>query len=57
MTFPDRTRVNVTLPGAASATKVLRNSADGVDEDGSEYIAGFIATEETGVGRVETEGA
>jgi hypothetical protein len=57
MTFPDRTRKNVTLPGAASATKVLRNSADGVDADGADYIEGFIATEETGVGRVETEGA
>lgn len=57
MTFPDRTRVTVTLPGAASATKVLRNSADGVDADGSSYLAGFVATEATGVGTVEENGA
>ena len=57
MSFPDRTYVDVTLTGAASATKVLRNSADGVDADGSAYIAGFLATEATGVGVVEETGA
>lgn len=53
MAYPNRTYANVTLPGAASATKVLKNPVD-IDVDGEDYLEGFIATEETGVGRVET---
>lgn len=58
MAYPNRTRANVTLPGAASVTKVLDTPVDGgIDgaaANGEAYLAGFIATEETGVGRVET---
>jgi hypothetical protein len=58
MAYPNRTTASVTLPGAASATKVLETPVDGgIDgaaADGSAYLEGFIATEETGVGRVET---
>lgn len=58
MAYPNRTYANVTLPGADATTKVLETPVDGgregADADGSAYIEGFIATEETGVGRVET---
>lgn len=58
MAYPDRTYADVTLPGAKETTKVLRSPVDGGREgasaDGRTYINGFIATEETGVARVET---
>lgn len=54
MAHPDRTYATVTLPGATSTTKVLRNGTDGVDADGSAFLTAFAVTEETGVGTVET---
>lgn len=58
MAFPDRTYDLIYLQGAADATKVLKSPVDGgidgADADGSEYLIGFVATEDTGVGYVET---
>lgn len=58
MAYPNRTYANVTLPGAAATTKVLKTPVDGgiaeAAVNGETYINAFIATEETGVGRVET---
>ena len=58
MAYPDRTYADVTLTGAASATKVLRSPVDGgidgASADGRTYINGFLATEATGVGVVDT---
>lgn len=53
MTFPDRTYLDVVLPGAISATNYLVNPAD-VAVDEVQHIASFAATEATGTGVVAT---